>query len=528
MSVVAGGVVADASTAPGALRAVPLWVAALGSGVAGAMLVLAFPPFGVWAAAPFAIGLLLAMLALGAGSLSAGPGRRALRGALLGAVFGTSFFALLTPWLRVIGPDAWMLIVALSAVFMGLFGAGAALLMPVRGWVLWVACWWVAIEALRGRVPFGGFPWGRLGHSQSEAPTAAWVSVGGVPLLGFLLVVAGGLLLMTVRYAYGRRWGPAAAATAAALAVLVSGLALPLATDGRDLTVAIVQGNVPRTGMDAFGQREAVLSAHLDATRQLADNVRAGTSPAPDVVIWPENASDIDPALDDGAFAAIDGAVKDVGVPVLVGMVVEVEGGARVANQGTVWDPETGPGESYIKQNLVPFGEYVPFRSTLERVISRLDRIPRDFVAGEEPGALDLGPVTVADVICFDVAYDAAVRDAVKQGGEVITVQTNNATYGRTGQVPQQWAISRLRAIEHGRTVLVASTSGISGVVAPDGTVIAETPEFVQDVVVEQVVARTDTTIATRMGFGLEVALSLLGLGAVGFALIRRRGRIDP
>ena len=92
--------------------------------------------------------------------------------------------------------------------------------------------------------------------------------------------------------------------------------------------------------------------------------------PAPDVVIWPENASDIDPALDADAFAAIDDAVRDVGVPVLVGMVVEVDGGERVANQGTVWDPETGPGESYVKQNLVPFGEYVPFRSTVQRFIT--------------------------------------------------------------------------------------------------------------------------------------------------------------
>jgi apolipoprotein N-acyltransferase len=332
---------------------------------------------------------------------------------------------------------------------------------------------------------------------------------------------------MATRYAYRRRWGRFAAAVAACLAVLASGVAIPLATDGRDVTVAIVQGNVPRTGMDAFGQREAVLAAHLAASRQLADDVRSGTTPAPDVVIWPENASDIDPALDDEAFAAIDGVVKDLGVPVLVGMVVEVEDGTRVANQGTVWDPVSGPGASYVKQNLVPFGEYVPFRSTLERVISRLDRIPRDFVAGDEPGTLDLGPVTVADVICFDVAYDAAVRDAVKQGGEIITVQTNNATYGRTGQVPQQWAISRLRAIEHGRTVLVASTSGISGVVAPDGTVIAQTPEFVQDVVVERVVARTETTIATRAGTWLEATLAVVGLGAVGFAMIRRRGRIS-
>jgi apolipoprotein N-acyltransferase len=502
--------------------------ASIGSGVSGAVLVLAFPPFDLWWLAPLAVAGLLASLELGTGRTERGTRWIVLRGALLGAVFGLVFFGLLTPWLRVIGPDAWLIVVVMSAFFTAVLGGGTALLLRVPGWPFWVACWWVAVEALRGRVPFGGFPWGRLGHSQADAPTAAWTSIGGVPLLGFLLVLAGALALVAVRSALRHRALPAALALTGTVILMLSGWAIPLATDGRDVTIAVVQGNVPRTGMDAFGQREAVLTAHLEATHQLAEDARAGAVPAPEVVIWPENASDIDPALDDDAFAAIDEAVRDVGVPVLVGMVVEVDGGERVANQGTVWDPETGPGESYVKQNLVPFGEYVPFRETVQQLITRLDRIPRDFVAGDRPGVLDLGPVTVADVICFDVAYDATVRDAVSGGGEVITVQTNNATYGRTGQVPQQWAMSRLRAIEHGRTVLVAATSGISGVVAPDGTVVAETPEFVQEVVVETVAARTDLTWATRAGAWPELALSLLGLGAVVVAARRRPGRINP
>ncbi|MCZ3389306.1 MAG: apolipoprotein N-acyltransferase [Actinomycetia bacterium] len=521
MSTIAKGQPTARKVEPLPARPVPLLATVLASAAIGGFLVLAFPPYDLWWLAPVAVTGMLAALDLGTRT-----GRPMLRGALLGAVFGLVFFGLLTPWLRVIGPDAWLLVVVLSAAFTALFGAGATLLVRLRGWPFWVACWWVGVEALRGRVPFGGFPWGRLGHSQADAPTAAWASVGGVPLLGFILVLAGALLLVAVKAAVRRHLLRSAIAAGAALAIVLSGLAIPLATAGRQITVAIVQGNVPRTGMDAFGQREAVLAAHLDATHQLADDVRAGAVAAPDVVIWPENASDIDPALDADAFAAIDDVVKDVGVPVLVGMVVEVDGGDRVANQGTVWDPVTGPGASYIKQNLVPFGEYVPFRSTVEKFITRLDRIPRDFVAGDKPGVIDLGPVTVADVICFDVSFDSAVRDAVAGGGELITVQTNNATYGRTGQVEQQWAMSRLRAVEHGRTVLVASTSGISGIIAPDGEVQAETPEFVQQVVVESVVARTDQTLATRVGAWPELVLSLLGLGAVVLAAVRRRGRI--
>ncbi len=521
MSAIAEGLSSAPEVEPVTARQLPFWASVLAAAVGGGLLVLAFPPYDLWWLAPVAVTGMLAALDRGTRA-----GRPMLRGALLGAVFGLAFFGLLTPWLQVIGPDAWLLVVSLSAAFTALFGAGTALLLRLPGWPFWVACWWVGVEALRGRVPFGGFPWGRLGHSQADAPTAAWASVGGVPLLGFLIVLTGALLLVAVNAVVHRQLLRSALTASAALAVVASGLAIPLAAGGRQITVAIVQGNVPRTGMDAFGQREAVLAAHLDATHQLADDVRAGAVTAPDVVIWPENASDIDPALNADAFAAIDGAVKDVGVPVLVGMVVEADGGERVANQGTVWDPVTGPGESYIKQNLVPFGEYVPFRSTVEKFITRLDRIPRDFVAGDKPGVLDLGPVTVADVICFDVSYDAAVRDAVAGGGELITVQTNNATYGRTGQVEQQWAMSRLRAVEHGRTVLVASTSGISGIVAPDGEVQAETPEFVRQVVVESVVARTGQTLATRVGAWPELVLSLLGLGVVVLAAVRRRGRI--
>ncbi len=498
-------------------------VAALGA-ASGLVMALAFPPFDVWIMAPLAVAFL--SLTLLAGTAAASPRRCLWVGVAAGAAFGLTFFAALAPWLRVIGPDAYALVVLVSLLFTAIFGGGATLLVRLPGWPLWIACWWVAVEALRSRIPFGGFPWGRAGHSQVDAPTAAWVSLGGVPLLSLLVVLLGALAAWVVISAAHRRVVAALVGAVACVGLAVSGLAISTPTAGETVTVAVIQGSVPDTGMDAFGRREAVLEAHLDATHQLAEDVRSGTVAAPDFVIWPENASDIDPSIDAVAFERISAAVADVGVPVLVGVVVEVDGGERVANQGTVWDPVTGPGETYVKQHLVPFGEYVPFRDVLERFISRLDRIPRDFVAGTSPGVLDIGPTTIADVICFDVAYDAAVRDAVAGGGEVITVQTNNATYGRTGQVEQQWAVSRLRALEHGRTVVVASTSGISGVIAPDGSVVTRAPEFEPAVIVEAVPARTDLTLATRVGAWPELVISLVGVTALGAAVSRtRRGR---
>ena len=516
---------------PGARRWATSWWGTLClAGVAGGVLAFAFPPYDIWLLAPLSLAALFVLVDLG--TRHSQTRRAAVTGAGAGAVFGLVFFGLLAPWLRVIGPDAYVLVVLASLVFTSVFGAGAALLVRLPGWPVWLACWWVAVEGLRSRIPFGGFPWGRVGHSQVDAPTAAWVSVGGVPLLGFVVVLVASMAAWAILAAARRQAVGAAVVGLACCVLFMSALVLPTPVDGRDVTVAVVQGNVPATGMDAFGRGEAVLNAHLEATHQLAEDVRSGEAQAPDFVIWPENASDIDPSLDAGAFTSISDAVADIGVPVLVGLVVEVDGGERVANQGTVWDPVTGPGQTYVKQNLVPFGEYVPLRDALEPIISRLDRIPRDFVAGSEPGVLRVGPTVVADAICFDVAYDATIRDAVAGGGEVITVQTNNATYGHTGQVEQQWAMSRLRAIEHGRSVIVASTSGISGVISPDGSVIARAPEFEQTVLDEVVTARTDETLATRVGVWPEIVISGIGICALLVAAAsasrrRRRGRIE-
>jgi apolipoprotein N-acyltransferase len=242
--------------------------------------------------------------------------------------------------------------------------------------------------------------------------------------------------------------------------------------------------------------------------------------------VWPENSSDIDPFGDPSAYALIDDAVRRAGVPVLVGALLDGPGPEHVSNTGIVWSPTSGPGERYVKRHPVPFGEYIPFRAQLSGLITRLDQIPRDFVAGDRPGVLQVGPARVGDVICFEIAYDGVVRDVVTGGAQVLVVQTNNATYNRTGQPAQQLAMSRLRAVEHGRAVLVAATSGISAVLAPDGRVLAQSRELTADTLVTAVPLRSGRTVADRLGASVEWALAALGL--VGLALGLRRQRRRP
>ena len=286
--------------------------------------------------------------------------------------------------------------------------------------------------------------------------------------------------------------------------------------------MALIQGNVPRLGLSFNDQRAAVLNNHVDATRALAADVRAGRVERPELVVWPENASDVDPFSDPQAYALIDGAVRDVGVPTLVGALLQGPGD-QVRNAGVVWDPVSGPGEVYVKRKLVPFGEYVPLRGLVSRVTDLVALVPRDFAAGDRPGVLDVGPARVGDLMCYEIAFDGPVRDVVQAGGRVLTVQTNNATFGRSAQTDQQLAMGQVRAVEHGRAVLVAATSGISAVIRPDGAVTQRADVFTRAVLVADVPLRDERTLATRLGAAPEVGLSLVGVLGLGLAIARRR-----
>ena len=186
-----------------------------------------------------------------------------------------------------------------------------------------------------------------------------------------------------------------------------------------------------------------------------------------------------------------------------------------VWNLGIVWDPRTGPGERYVKTHPVPFGEYIPFRTQLEGLTDRLDRIPRDFIPGDVPGLLDVGGIVIGDVICFEVAYDDVIAGIIDGGARIVTVQTNNATYAGTAQPMQQLFIERMRAIETGRTVAVAATSGISAILRPNGSDMSQMGEGEAGSSVETVPLRGQLTLASRLGGLPSTVASMLAIAAL-------------
>ena len=496
-----------------------IWLRLVGALTSGALLRLAFPAFDItWLLWP-ALALLLVSL----------RGVSAKQGALLGAMHSTVFFLWLLPWLGVIGTDAWLLLSAVMVLWGALLGALIALAFTSGLWVLLIPTMFVAVEFLRSTWPLGGFSWGRVAFT-APTPVSSWAWLVGAPGVTFLNVAIACLLLLAASWARQRRIARTCVITGSiALFMVLPALGVGLSTtDYGTATAAVVQGNVPRVGLDFNAQRQAVLNNHIETTRALAQDVRTGVVQQPDFVIWPENASDIDPFTNPTAGAAIQRAVNDIGVDVLVGAVLE-KSATELTNTGVVWTPGQGPTDRYSKLHLVPFGEYVPLRSVLAPLIGRFDRIRRDFVSGDRPGNLVIDGVRLGAVICFEIAYDDSVRDVAGRSG-VLVVQTNNATYGLTGQPQQQLAITQLRAIEHGRAVLVAATSGISAVISPRGQIAPGNtlPEFTAGYVVAEIPVRPESagrTPGARLG-SLPEWLAVL-IMVVMVALTRRQHDSD-
>ena len=498
--------------------------AALTAVVSGLIGVAAFPPYGLWPLAAVSVaGLSLAV-----------HDRRPRTGAWLGYLWGWAFFAPLLSWSGVYVGPVWLLLPLAEAAFIAALGATLAVVGRMRWAPLWTAAAWVTEEALRDRLPFGGFPWGRWVFSQAASPLRWFAPLGGAPLVTFAVALAGSGLAAAVMAAVHGRIRTAALGVSLLVVVplLAVAVAIPLAPakPSRTAVIALVQGDVPDRGLNFDARRRQVLDNHVNQTLALAAEIKSGKVPRPELVLWPENASDIDPFRNPDARAQIERAVHAVNAPILVGAILDGSDGNARINAGVLWSPTSGPGAKYIKRHPVPFGEYIPLRALARKVSSKVDLVPVDMTRGKGKGLVSGGPMPIGDVICFEVAYDGLVRSSVRAGAQLVVVQTNNATFGRTAETYQQLAMSRVRAVESGRTVVQVATSGKSAVIDRSGRVMAESGAlFTPDVIVSSVQLSRSTTLATRLGAWPELVLCLVAAGALAVAMITaRRPRPEP
>jgi len=503
--------------------------------LAGLLMCVSFPPVGWWWAAIPALALLTWVLVHPMTTMAGGFG--------YGLLFGVAFYLPLLPWISgLVGPMPWVALSVMEACFPAMFGVFAVLVARLPGWPLWLAAVWSMQEWLKSSVPFGGFPWGVTAFSQAGGPFLALAHWGGAPLVSFAIVlVATSLCALAGEVARSiRRAGshghplivPAAAICAVLLmtslvAPIVRRSAMPVG-DEPMIAVAAIQGNVPRLGLDFNSQRRAVLDNHVRQTIQLADDVRAGKAPQPKFVIWPENSSDIDPFTNPDAAGQITIAARAIGAPILVGAVVarpeSTSENPAASNTMIVWDPVGGPGERHDKQIVQPFGEYLPWRAFFSQLSSWADRAGY-FVPGSGSGVVDLAGVPVGVATCWEVIFDRALRQSVRNGAELLTVPTNNATFDQP-MSEQQLAFARLRAVEHGRYLVVAGTTGISAAIAPDGREMARTAFFSPAYLDVEVRLRTVRAPGTQWAEPLQWVLVAVAVAAIGAAILQNGGLV--
>ena len=408
-------------------------VALLLSALSGVLLSAAYEPVGKWWVAPIALAVHMYALSTSSKKLASS------------FVFALTLNLIVLHWSSTfVGSVPWVVL----AIGLSLFYLPLTL---VSKWGMTAyPLIFILLEELRNRFPFGGFGWVRIAYTQADAPYSKIAAIGGASALSALTVLIALILF------YGSQRRISLITFIPFLLILVP---VNLSTTG-NATVLMIQGNVPQLGLDFNSQAKAVFNNHFERTQtELAKDSNV------DFILWPENSVDVDPFLNKDVKASLNSIQQ----PLIIGAILNK--GSSVYNTSILWD-EVLP-ETYFKQHLTPFGEYIPLRS-LARIVSPLVDDVEDFSPGNGSKTFSIGDIKVAPVICFELIDDELLQQATA-GSNLLAVQTNSATFGMSAESAQQLSITRVRAIEHGRNIASVSTTGYSAVIDHTGKVLQQT-----------------------------------------------------
>ena len=442
-----------------------------------------FEPIGLWFLAPIGFALLFKKI------------ERTNSPVISFLFFGLISQGVILFWSgKYVGLLPWALLSILQAIY--LIPVGFIFKKTRNLWYTITAL--LLMDEIRSRFPFGGFGWTRIGFSQADAPYLNLASIGGVALLSFLVLLLAYLLThLRVR----------SVLLISIICFLPVGTSAALATSN-SLTVAGVQGNTPKVGLEFNERAEAVFNLHLEKTRTISKSV--------DLIVWPENASDIDPFLTPGINSKLSIISQTKDSPIIIGAVLRSNGTLR--NASILLD-SLSTKSIYIKQHLTPFGEYIPLRGPAEFVSPYAAGV-RDFSPGGKYLVHKVGDFEVGPIICYEIIDDSLVRLAASKS-DALVVQTNSATFSGTSESAQQLNITRIRAAEHNRDILSVSTVGISALIDNNGKVLKQSRENVSEIIYGSLRSNRSETISDKLGGNSWILI--VGLSTLYGALHRRR-----
>lgn len=467
------------------------------------------------------------------------------RAFVIGTVAGIAYYGLVLKWLTTyLGPIPWA---ALSVLEGLIFGVAIAVIAVVWKWLSQLnlgairpfvisfatATIYTAREYAAGQFPFGGLPWARGGLSQADTYLSKWVwavDISGLTwLIAFVCAMVAIKFIAPLPQGSGvvlriRSWLPA---FGVGLIVFIVPLALVLdaSPTAGTMRVAAVQGNA-NAGLFAVNPPGSIMDKHLAVAREL---ISSGRAKGVDLMVWPENSADLDPVtMSEPKRKITDFVNNELKAPLLFGN--KTFRGTDYFNEVDLWLPEKGLADWYDKKRPVPFGEYVPNRSFyMSLAPDMIGLIGWDMSFGKRDGIFQIpNKGSVGSLICFEVTIDELSYDLVDSGAKAIMVQTNSSDFGRSEQGVQLAAVSRMRAIETGRTVVAISTVGVSGIYYPDGSIEDELPTFTPAAMVADIPLRNEITPAVAFGRYIEptsfaISLLLFPTAICGNLILRRK-----
>ena len=471
------------------MKAVPA-VSAL---LAGLLLPLALAPFNLWPLAIVSVAILFWCIQ------SAGAGEAFW----LGWLYGVGKYALGVSWVYVSIHQYGHASLPLAAFLVLIFVASLAFFPALAIWfyarflrmqsgllsgisfaVVLVLLEWILTWVMTG------FPWLYHGYAFLETPLAHWAPLGGVLCVSFMVLLSGALLVVLIRE-------PRSRGMAAVLLLLpwVGGALLSLphwVTPVASAQVVLVQGNIDQESK----WRQQSVQPIIDRYLRLSEGQWGK-----DLIIWPEAALTLFRFQAEPLLQRLNRRGQQSGTTLVLGIpdLDVVPGEGRVFRNSAI-ALGTGSGQ-YIKQRLVPFGEYVPLQSLLRGLIEFFD-LP---MSHAEPGAPGQPPLRAGDwrlamAICYEIVYPELVRQASAEADLIVTL-SNDSWFGRSIGPLQHMQMARMRALENGRYLLRGTNNGVTAIVDEQGAITRRLPQFVEGVLEGEFTVMAGSTPYTRFGF---------------------------
>jgi apolipoprotein N-acyltransferase len=450
---------------------------------------------------------------------------RLRRAPVLGFTHGFVFWLVSIPWiaptLKTYGElPGWLSVLALLALaaylasFQALFAGLARPLWMAGGTaaLLGPAAVWVGVEWLRAHL-FTGFAWNPAAHAWAGVagalPLTAWIGSYG---LSFLVVFANCGLAVALR---SRSWRPVLVTTGVCLVLLAMGgrwaAGAETMTDrSRARPVRVIQPNTENLTVWDAEQVETNYRRLLELSRQACNQQGA-------LIVWPESAAWPFSIERHARLRADVEALAAAGCPVVFNSVLSTpDGDANAA----LLVSEKGVQGRYDKRHLVPFGEYVPFARWLP-FLDKLARNAGEYAAGREVALLPWGRERIGIGICFEIIFPDEMAQQVREGAGLLITITNDAWYGDTWAPWQHFRAARFRAAENRRYLLRAAITGVSAIIAPDGSVIQLLGVREAGILAGAIEGRHDLSPFTRVPWAVPLLCSVLAGSAI--LIVRRR-----